>query len=652
MTLSQINGTDPGSTAPSMEEIEHKVDELEGARHLRGSLAVIFTVLAVSMSLFHLYTAGFGTLAAVYQRGIHLTMGLVLIFLWFPATKKSRRDSVAWYDLILAGLALVAGGYLLLFEGQLAVRSGSETTLDLFVGALGILLVLEAARRAVGWPLAFIALVFMAYAHLGPYVPGPLAHRGKDIPQLIHTLWYTLEGIFGVPMWVSSTFIFLFILFGSFLEKTGAGSFFINIALSIFGGMRGGPAKASIIASGMMGSISGSSVANVVTTGTFTIPLMKRVGFKPHVAGGVEVAGSTNGQLMPPVMGAAAFIMAEFTGIPYLKIAAAALVPSILSYAAMLMIIHIEAVKTGIQGLPREELPKIWQLIQRQGHLVLPVIGIVVLLLMGYTPMLSAFYAIVLTLAVAMLRAESRLSLKELVAALEGGARKALSVIAAVAAAGILVGVVQMTGLGLRLTSLILSMAGNNLALTLIFTMVASIILGMGLPTTATYIVLATITAPVLEKMGVPLLAAHMFVFYFGILADDTPPISLGGYAAAGIANSNPVSTGLQGFKFDLPAALLPFMFVVSPALLLIDVAWGKAILVVITSLLGMFSFAAAIQNFMLIRTTWWERLILLVCAISLIFPTVPTDAIGIGGLLLVWFTQRTRQKRSPALTA
>ena len=635
-----------------MEEIESKVDELEGARHLRGGMAILFTVLAVSMSLFHLYTAGFGTLTAVNQRGIHLTLGLVLIFLWFPATKKMRRDSVAWYDLVLAGLAVAAGGYLLFFAPELAIRSGSETTLDLAIGVLGILVVLEATRRAVGWPLSFIALLFMAYAHLGPYIPGPLAHRGKDIPQMIHTLWYTLEGIFGVPMWVSSTFIFLFILFGSFLEKTGAGSFFINIALSIFGGMRGGPAKASIIASGMMGSISGSSVANVVTTGTFTIPLMKRVGFKPHVAGGVEVAGSTNGQLMPPVMGAAAFIMAEFTNIPYLKIAAAALIPSILSYAAMLMIIHLEAIKTGIQGLPREELPKIGQLVLRQGHLVIPVFAIVGLLLTGRTPMMSAFYGIVITFLVAMLRAESRLSVKDLIAALEGGARKSLSVIAAVATAGILVGVVQMTGLGLRLTSLILSLAGENLALTLIFTMIASLILGMGLPTTATYIVLATITAPVLEKMGIPLLAAHMFVFYFGILADDTPPISLGGYAAAGIANSNPVQTGLQGFKFDLPAALLPFMFVVSPALLLIDVSWGKAILVICTSLLGMFAFAAAIQNFMLIRTTWWERLLLLVCAISLIFPTIPTDALGIGGLLLVWFSQRMRQKRSTPLTA
>lgn len=636
---------------PSMQEIEAKVDQLEGARSLKGVLALLFTVLAVSLSLFHLYTAGFGTLAAVFQRGIHLTMGLVLIFLWFPATRKSRRDRVAWYDLLLACLALLVGGYLLFNDAELAIRSGRETTLDLFVGGLGILLVLEAARRAVGWPLALLAMLFLVYAHFGPYMPGPLAHRGKDIPQLIHTLWYTLEGVFGVPMWVSSTFIFLFILFGSFLEKTGAGAFFINIALSIFGGMRGGPAKASIIASGMMGSISGSSVANVVTTGTFTIPLMKRVGFKPHVAGGVEVAGSTNGQLMPPVMGAAAFIMAEFTGIPYLKIAAAALVPSVLSYVAMLMIIHLEAVKTGIAGLPKEELPKLWQLIVRQGHLVIPVFGVVVLLLMGYTPMLSAFYAIITTVGVAMLRPESRLNWTDLIAALEGGSRRALSVIAAVAAAGILVGVVQMTGLGLRLTSLILSLAGDNLMLTLIFTMVASIILGMGLPTTATYIVLATITAPVLERMGVPLLAAHMFVFYFGILADDTPPISLGGYAAAGIANSNPVTTGLQGFKFDLPAALLPFMFVVSPALLLIDITWGKAIVVIITSILGMLAFAAVIQGFLLTHTTWWERLILMVGAISLIFPTFVTDTLGIGSLLLVYATQRTRLRRQPSLS-
>lgn len=632
----------PEATARAIEE---RIEQLEGAkRNLRGALAGLFVVIAVAFSLFHLYTAGFGTLAAMFQRGIHLTFGLVLIFLYYPAGRGAPRDRVPWYDWLLVIMSAQVLAYLLYFDEALARRAGSEITLDLVVAGAGIILVLEATRRAVGWPLCIIALAFIAYAFLGPYMPGPLGHRGYGLSRIIPQLFLTTEGIFGVPLWVSSTFIFLFILFGAFLERTGAGAFFIDLALGLFGAMRGGPAKAAILASGMLGSISGSSVANVVTTGTFTIPLMKRVGFKPHVAGGVEVAGSTNGQLMPPVMGAAAFIMAEFTGIAYLQIAAAALVPSVLSYAAMLMIIHIEAVKTGIEGLPRAELPRIGSLLAARGHLLVPVALIVVLLIMGYTPMKAAFWAIVTTVGVAMLRAESRLSWRDLLAALEGGARKALPVIAAVAAAGILVGIVQLTGLGLRLSSLIVNVAAGHLMLTLVFTMVASIILGLGLPTTATYIVLATITAPVLERFGVAVLAAHMFVFYFGILADDTPPMSLGGYAAAGIAGSNPVATGLQGFKFDLPAVILPFMFVTAPVMLLVDFTWGEGLIVLATSLLGMLALAAAIQGYLLRATLWYERAVLLGAAILLIYHTTLTDTLGIGLVLAVALLQRLRR--------
>ncbi len=631
----------------TLEEIEEKIRSYEGGiRVPYGAWRALIAASALGMSLFHLYTAGWGIREAMIQRTIHLAFALFLVFLLYPAGKNAPKDRIPWYDILLSLAGVGVCVYIYTNYHALMIRAGAPTLSDLLVGSVALFLVLEATRRSVGLALVILASVFFFYAMLGPWMPGPLLHRGFSLSKIVEHLYLTTEGIFGVPLGVSATFVFVFILFGAFLEKTGAGTFFIDFALSVFGYMRGGPAKAAVVASGMMGSISGSSVANVVTTGTFTIPLMKKVGFAPHVAGGVEVAASTSGQIMPPIMGAAAFIMAEYTNIPYVQIIKAAALPAILNYCAILYMVHLEACKTGIQGIPREELRSPWSVLKEGGHHLIPVVGIIYMLLRGFTPLKAAFIGIMLAVVAGLLnRGESRLKFQDIISALENGARNALSVAVACAATGFIIGVVTLTGLGLRLSSLIIHWAAGNLVLTLFFTMIASIILGMGLPTTATYIVLATITAPALVRMNVPLIAAHLFVFYFGCAADDTPPVALAGYAAAGIAQSEPVRTGVMGFKFDFAAFLLPFTFVLAPALIFEGTGgWLETVHVFITACAGIMAFSACIQNYFTTTCTWWERIILLAVALVLIDPSWATDMIGAGLLLLVLISQRTRQ--------
>lgn len=634
----------------SMEEIERKVEEVEGIkRDLPGLLGKAVAIIAIVMSLYHLYTAGFGMIEALRHRAVHLSFALCLIFILFPGSKKGDTKRLPWYDVVLSLLGVAVGGYIIVNYEALAFRAGWPTDWDTVFGVLTIVLVLEATRRALGAALSVVGFVFLAYAYLGPHIPGVFAHRGANLESIAEHLYLTTEGIFGIPLGVSATFVFLFILFGSFLEVTGAGQFFIQLAIGLFGHLRGGPAKAAILASGTMGSINGSSVANVVTTGSFTIPLMKRVGFQPHVAGAVEVAASSTGQYLPPIMGAAAFVMSEITGIPYITIALAAALPALLDYVAMMMMVHLEACKNDIEGLPKEELPSIKDTLRRGWHLLIPIAGIVAMLVSGFTPLRAAYIGILLVYAASWIQPHTRITFKEVLMALERGAKNALGVAAACAVAGIIVGVVSLTGLGLRLTDIVISIAGTNLYLAMGLTIVASILMGLAMPTTAKYIIVSTVTAPILVTgFGVPLLAAHLFVLYYAILADDTPPVGVAAYAAAGIARSDPWKTGLMGFKFDISGMLIPVIFVLAPALVLIDTSFFEVVKVVISASIGLMSMAGFLQNWLVTKCRLYERVALLASALLLVSPILAWDFLGLVLLLGVFFWQKQRLRHQP----
>lgn len=705
-------------TYVSQEEINKQLDELEGSdRTLYGWMAMLVLVIAVAMSLFHLYSAGVEMLPRMKLNAIHLGFALTLTFLIFPIKKKMGQKSIPWYDWTLAVLSASIGIYIIVVYADLLGKVGNPTTLDTIMSFITLILVLEATRRVVGKPLVIIAAVFMLYAWLGDMylpnfmgsyaiLPDAINHFGFSWSEIAEFMYLSNEGIFGTPITVSAQYVFIFILFGAFLEVTGAGKMFIDLAMSLVGSFKGGPAKGAVVASGMMGSISGSSVANAVTTGTFTIPLMKKTGFKPHVAGGVEVAASSSGQFLPPVMGAAAFIMADFTGISYLEIAFAALVPALLSYTAILFMVHLEASKHNLSGIPRKDLMSPFRVIAGRGYLLLPVIAIIVLLVMRFTPIIASFMAIIGAITIALfshrmqksfgsgflvallfiggayaahilfglnvyvtlvsagsllfaliwyalgkkLKAEEQVKFgfKEFFTALELGAKNSLSVVTACATAGILTGVVTMTGLGPILASMILDLANNQLILVLLFTMIACIIMGMGLPTTATYIVLAAVMAPALVKIGVPVLAAHLFVFYYGILADDTPPINLPAYATSGIAKADPLRTGIQGFKFDMGALLLPYAFVLNPMLILQDdtAAWFQIALSIGTAFIGIVAWSTFIQNYLFTRYGWSERILAVLSAFALLNNIWWTDLIGFGLFGIIILLQLWKRNR------
>ncbi len=656
-------------------EAEERLEKAEyGERRLSGIPYSIAFGIAFAMSCFQLYTAAFGTLTATLQRSVHLSFALTLCFLFYPMFKGSKKKTIPFYDFILAGVAGWVAIYVGLFYQQLVERIGNPTPLDLVMGVLTILLILEAARRAVGIFLPLIAGIFILYAFIGPYIPiDLLAHRGYSIRRVVDHLYLTMEGIFGIPIWVSSTFVFAFVLFGAVLERTGAGEYLINLAFSLFGHTRGGPAKASVVASGFMGTVTGSSIANAATVGTMTIPLMKKVGFSAEVAGGIETAAGGNGQIMPPVMGAAAFVMAEWLGIPYLEVCKAAALPAVIDQLALLGAVHLLSVKNGIKGLPRSELPKFLSTFLKGIHFFIPVVVLLFYLIyLHYTPLTSACMAVVSAMGIHLLmglkRSIGRLigrrnsglsissegaldpvaeSLGHLISAMFQGARTMAGVAVTCACAGIIVGVVTLTGLGLNMTAIITGFAGGNLILGLFLTMVACLILGMGVPTTPTYIILATIVAPALQTMapGTPIIAIHLFIFYFGVLADDTPPVGLAAYAAAGIAGSDPVRTGWQAFRLDMRTFLLPFMFITAPEMLLINTNFIEASWIFISASIGMYALAASMQGFLFADLKWYERVVLFASAVGLVKPGLITDALGLIGFALIYLLQKRKVK-------
>jgi len=663
----EIKGLDQST---DVDELLKKYDKEESAkRNVIGTIGLIISIIAITMSCFHLYTSFAGTLLAVKQRAVHLCFVMVLAFMIYPATKKSSKSKVPWYDYLLSALGLTVFGYLIVnFEGIIA-KGGTPETIDLVFGTLALLLVLEVTRRAVGPELPIVAIIFLVYAtKVGPHLPGLLAHRGYSFTRIISHMYLSTEGILGTPIGVSATFVFMFILFGAFLDKTGVGGFFIDLAYAMTGSLCSGPAMTAVVASGFMGSISGSSVANTVTTGAFTIPLMKDVGYKPYFAGAVEATASTGGQIMPPVMGAAAFIMAEFTGIPYIKIIASAAIPAILYYVAVGTMVHLEAKKLGLKGIPKEKLPKVSTVMKDRGYLLIPLVTIIYFLVKGYTPLFSAFWSIVVSVIIAVgaafFKKNHSFSIKIFISALDAGARNAIGVAAACAAAGIIVGVVTLTGLGLSIANLIVQLAGGKLFLTLLYTMFASIILGMGLPTTAKYIVLATMAVPALLTLNVNLMAAHLFILYFGVIADVTPPVALAAYAGAGIAGANAMKTGFQAIKLAIAGFVVPYIFVYNTSLLLIKngtqvvngnlvyAEFGDIVMVIITALLGVLCLASFVENYLIVKSKIWERLPLGAAAIALLFPSFQTDVIGFAVLVAVVMLQRIRKKKIEAEVA
>jgi TRAP transporter 4TM/12TM fusion protein len=664
-----------------IEEAERLVKEAEfGARELRGWSFWLAGGLALCTTAFQLWTAAVGTLPGVLQRSVHLTFTLALCFLFYPMLKSARQGTLPWYDLVCAGLGGYAAFYITLNHAELINRVGSPSDMDVAMGVVLLVLVLEATRRAVGLWLPAITTVFVLYAFLGPWMPDLLSHRGYSLRRVIGQLYLTTEGIFGIPLGVSSTFVFAFVLFGAILERTGAGEYLIRVAFSLVGHTRGGPAKVSVVASAFMGTITGSSIANTATIGSMTIPLMKRVGFKPEVAGGIETAAGGNGQLMPPVMGAAAFVMAEWLRIPYLEVVKAAALPAIIDQLALLGAVHLLSLKHGIRGLDKSELPRFWPTFVSGLHYLVPVaVLLYYLIVKEYTALTSAFYAIlgavvmfVLTSAVQGARGRPIIPGQEglppgvapalietglrLVQAFYMGARNMASVAATCACAGIIVGIVTLTGVGLNLSTLVLDLSFGNLYLGLFLTMVTCLVLGMGVPTTPTYIIMATLTAPALLNLGkamgldIPIIAVHLFVFYFGILADDTPPVGLAAYAAAGIARSDPIKTGWRAFTLDMRTFLLPYMFITAPQMLLINTTWYEAAWIFVTATVGMYGLAAAMQGHLITEARWYERVVLFVAAVALVKPGLSSDLAGFVGMALVYLLQRRRAPDAPLI--
>ena len=634
-------------------------EEEEGiGRKPHGPVRWVIPTICVAWSLFQLSIASWLILDTTFIRAIHLAFGLLVVYLNYPMLKKpllglkylAVKDRIPILDFVLAVVACFSALYIAIdFEGM-TTRLGQPITRDIVIGLTLVFLLLEASRRVIGPALTVIAGAFIIYAFAGPYMPDLIAFKGTSMSRFVGQMTMSTAGIYGIPLDVSATIVFLFVLFGAMLDKAGAGQYFIRLALSLLGGFKGGPAKAAVMGSGLTGLVSGSSIANIVTTGTFTIPLMKKVGYPAKKAAAVEVAASTDGQLAPPIMGAAAFIIAEYVNVPYVDVIKAAAIPAFASYAALFYITHIEASKLGLRGIPRNELPPFFKTLFAGAHYLIPISMLLYeLIVVRHSPELAAFNAIwvmaIIMLfqrpVVAMSRKEPlgpavKQSIVDIFGALASGARNMVAVALATAAAGIIVGVVAL-GLGQLITAIIDTLSGGNIFVMLIITAVASLIIGMGLPTTATYIVMASLTAPAIVEIGafndfiVPLMSAHLFCFYFGILADDTPPVGLAAYAAAAIAKSPPIPTGIQGFMYDIRTAILPFMFIFNSDLILHNVySWPQGLLIFVMACLGNFAFASATQGWFVARNRIWELPLFLAVTLSLMRPDLIASLIGL----------------------
>jgi len=681
------DGNDEG-----LELARRLAEEEEGiGRKPTGASKYLIATIAVLWSLFQLSIASWWTLDSTFIRSIHLGFALLIVYLNYPMLKKARfglkflaeKTKIPFIDYIVAITACFSALYIAIDYSGMITRYGAPITRDIVFGVALVVLLLEAARRVIGPALPVIAVLFCGYSFFGPYMPDLIAFKGVSLNRFMGQMTMSTEGIYGIPLDVSATIVYLFVLFGAMLDKAGAGHYFIQLALSLLGRFKGGPAKAAIMGSGLTGVVSGSSIANIVTTGTFTIPMMKKVGYPPTKAAAVEVAASTDGQLAPPIMGAAAFIIAEYVNVPYVEVIKAAAIPAFASYAALFYISHIEASKLGLEGLPKSEVPPFFKTFMSGLHFILPLCFLLYeLIVVRHSPELAAFKAICVMTVIMLLQRPVKAYLSkepmgpafkrgitDIFSSLASGGRNMVSVALATAAAGIIVGVVAL-GLGGLITQIIDTISMGNIFLMLLITAIASLIIGMGLPTTATYIVMASLTAPAIVTIAgfqdfiVPLMAAHLFCFYFGILADDTPPVGLAAYAAAAIAKSPPIATGLQGFMYDIRTAILPFMFIFNTDLILHNInSWPQGLLIFAMACMGNFAFASATQGWLVTRNKFYEVPLLLCVTFILMRPDQIASWLGMAhdqrywtypmGLALfgiIYLMQRPRQKAAGAV--
>ena len=645
-TNAHVETEDYDDVDPSVTQaILEKYDRESITRHItQGPVKYIIAAICILYSLFHLYIT-FNPMPSLLQRSVHVGVGFALIFLIFPASKKSSRKRVAWYDWIWFLLSLSGMTYLIYeYQDIVTSRGGMANSIDVIFSIITVICVLEGSRRITGWILPILASIFLLYpfvSHLD-FMPDRLLTRPYDMGDIFGQLFLKTEGLYSVAIGASVTFIFLFILFGAFLARSGMGQLFNDLALALAGDKKGGPAKVAVISSGFMGSINGSALSNVVSTGAFTIPLMKKVGYHKDFAGAVEASASVGGQILPPIMGASAFIMAETTGLPYSTIALAALLPAILYYLGVIAQVHFRAGRRDLKGMAKESLPQVKEVLKARGHMLLPIVFLIFLLIKNVPVGYAAAYTIGFTVVISMLRAETRMSFKDILGALEDGARQSLAVMAACAVVGIIIGVVSLTSFGTVMTSSIVTLGAGSLLLTLILTMLASMVLGMGLPSIPAYIITATMAAPALAGFNIPILAAHMFVFYFGVFANITPPVCLAAFAGAGISGGDPMKTGFLSLKLALAGFIVPFMFIYNPAMLMIDPT-GLAVTAkefplppiidivtaVVTSVIGVIGLSAALEGYFKGSMNTITRIILAIGALLLIYPGLITGLIG-----------------------
>ena len=603
---------------------------------------------AICMALFHMYTAGYRPLPGIQQRVVHLSFALVLTFLIFPlgARGKSGAESnktLFGLDLISVLLSFWIGAYVWWEYDSIILRLGYPTLPDSITSFLSIVLVLEATRRVMGWSVVVICLCCFAYLGVGDHLPSVVAHTGFTFERVVNFMFLTTEGIMGPPLGVSATVIVTFVIFGAFLEKCGTGRLFVDSAFTMFGRFKGGPAKASVVGSTLFGMITGSQIANVSAIGVFTIPIMRRVGYKPDMAAAIEAVASTGAMIMPPVMGAAAFIIPEFLGCSYFDVIKAAFVPGVLFYAALYMYVELQASKLGIVGVPKAELPDIPKLLREYGHMAIPVVVLIYFLAIAMSsPPKAAFWAIVTALLASLLKKNTRMDVAKVAAALEGGAKSSLVVANACASAGIITATITLTGMGLRFSDALITISGGSLVALLILTMIASLIIGLPLPPVSCYLVLAVLAVPAMTKMNVHPMAAHLFVFFFGVLGNISPPVAPTSFAAAGLAGASPVRTTNLAFLISAPGWLIPYLFVYGPSLMLYG-SFSSILSVIVSSFIGVSCLAVALQGWLFQRLGWLLRLLTLAAGLFLVVPTLLTDAIGYGllGLIVVYQISR-----------
>lgn len=621
------------------------METLEKKTGLTRAAELAFLVVAVCFVCFHMYTAFFGAFPGVIQKGIHLGFVLALFFISEIGSEKTGKIMKILSFVMLIG-GILGTGYYVLVDEQLQNRLGVVTQPDIIFGLILLVVIFVAAQRCVGNAMVIVTLVFIAYGFFGPYFPGFLAHQGLNLRRFINLVFITTDGVWGTPIYASALYIVLFVILGAVLQETGVGDYLTDLATSAFGKYRGGPAKVAVVASGFFGSISGSPVANVIGTGTFTIPLMKRNGFSPEYAGAVEAAASTGGQIMPPIMGATAFIIAEMLGVPYFEIVTAAVIPAVLYYVALLVAVDMNAMKHGLRGVPQEELPRARDLVKRI-YLIAPLVFLVLALgVFKLTIARTGFYTIVITIVIALLDSKVKMTKQVWKNIFVSAAKGVIPVAVACAMAGIISGVIVGSGIGFKLSSSLIEIADGRMIVLLVLTMVVCLIMGMGVPTTAAYLVLAILVAPALTRMGLAPKAAHLFIFYFGIISAVTPPVALAAYAGAGIAKCSPSKTGFVAFKLAISGFLLPYMFVYNNELLMMG-TWYNILLAAMTSIIGVYCLAGVVEG---VVFKWdipiWERAVLLGAALSLIKPGILTDLLGIGILVLLYLWHTVRTKR------